>query len=301
MSFGSLNASYTELRDGLRTNVAIEALGDLNIRPPSGDADEASFLRLTAWSFSLLFEVGRLSVPFLLDLNVNTAIDESSKNHKAARQNVQRLRTFMYHNLGFDDGHDMTIRREVSNWFIQTCGSAFPSSHEHWSKCFNQLAEDVCGVVQHCSEKLSVVLSSPEDKEMIIEDLRRRLKRVLQPHEFDQMIEDAAVRIGQKINARAFRESRIAGWQAYLVAMPDDLNPKSELERVIDSQVADHFRSQLPIRTQEIMQALGLDPGPDVGKAVEIARRIFSEGTTDKQELITRTRVEFEKTCMPAK
>jgi hypothetical protein len=295
MSFGNLNASYTELRDALRTNVSVEALGDLNIRPPSGDADEASFLRLTAWCFSLLFEVGRFSVPFLLALNVNAAIDNSSEGQKAVRQNVQRLRTFMYHNLGFEDDHDMTIRRQVSDWFVETCGSAFPTSQGHWSKCFKRLAEDVCSVVLHCSEKLSAVLSSPEDKDIICEDLRRRLKRALQPYEFDGLVEESAARLGQKINARVFRESRIAGWQVYLMAMPDDLDPKSELERMIDGQVADHFRSQLPIRTQEIMNALALDPGPDVGKAIEIARRIFSEGTTDKEDLLSKTQIEFDK------
>ena len=295
MSFGALNVAYTELRDALRANVSVHALGDLNIRPPSGFADEASFLRLTAWCFSLLFEVGRYSVPFLLDLNTNAAAATASETHKASRRNVQQLRTFMSHNLGFEEGHDMAIRREVSEWFVQTCGSAFPASADHWSKCFTRLAEDVCGVIRHCSEQLSFVLASPEDRELIIEELRRRLRRALQPHEFDQMVEDSAARLGQRINARAFRQSRISGWQAYLAAQPDDADPKLELERMIDGQVVDHFRSQLPVRTEEIIDALGLDPGPDVGKAVEIARRLFSEGAVEKQDLLVALRAEFQK------
>lgn len=290
MSFGSLNASYVELRDALRANVAVTALDDLNIRPPGDHSDEASFLRLTSWCFSLLFEVGRFSIPFLLDLNIGS---DDSKEYKAVRQNVQRLRTFMNHNLGFDEGHDMEVRREVSDWFLQTCSSAFPSSHAHWEKCFDRLALDVCNVVRHCSKKLSAVLSSQEDKQMIIDDLRRRLQRALQPHEFDKIVQDSAARLGQQINARSFRNSRLAGWQSYLTAMPDHLDPRLELERVIDGQVADHFRSQLPFRTQEIMQALGLDPGPDVSKAIEIGRRLFNDGVTEKEQLITIMRAEM--------
>jgi hypothetical protein len=295
MSFGSLNAAYTELRDALRANVSVEALGDLNIRPPSGTEDEASFLRLTSWCFSLLFEIGRFSVPFLLDLNVNAAAASASEIHKAARQNVQHLRTFMSHNLGFEADHDMAIRRQISDWFIQTCGSAFPTSTDHWSKCFTRLAEDVCAVVRHCNEQLSGVLASSTDREIIIEDLRRRLRRALKPHEFDQMVEDSAARLGQRINARAFRESRIARWHAYLGALPDNIDPKLELERMIDGQVFDHFRSQLPVRTQDIMDALGLDPGPDVGRAIEIARRLFSEGIVEKADLLAGVQGEFVK------
>lgn len=293
MSFGDLNASYSDLRDALRAHVAVEALDDLNIRPPSGDVDEASFLRLTAWCFSLLFEAGRYSIPFLLDLNVGGAL-QSSQQHKNTRQNVQRLRSFVSHNLGFDDRHDMAVRKQVSDWFVETCGSALPASKEDWAKCFSRLSRDVREVVRHCSATLSSVLSTPEDRDLIIEDLRRRLKRILKPHEFDQIVEDSAARLGERINSRAFRDTHIGSWQRYLATLPDDADPKPELERLIDGQVADHFRSQLPVRAQEIMDAFELEPGPEVGQAIEIVRRLFGTGVRDKADLLAKARVEFE-------
>ena len=41
-------------------------MGETGVGGPAGTADEAAFLRLTAWSFAILFEQGRITIPFLL-------------------------------------------------------------------------------------------------------------------------------------------------------------------------------------------------------------------------------------------
>jgi hypothetical protein len=117
----------------------------------------------------------------------------------------------------------------------------------------------------------------------------------LEPYQFDRVVEDAAARLGEKINARAFRDRHLPTWRTFLASLPDYADPIIELERLIDGQVADHFRSQLPIRTQEIMDALELEPGPDVKRAVEIVKRLFNSGVRNRDDLIARARAEFEK------
>ena len=64
MKFDELNAEFVGLRNLLRTFVDENALGEITIQPPVGD-DEASFLRLVAWSYAALFRGGqnRHSVP----------------------------------------------------------------------------------------------------------------------------------------------------------------------------------------------------------------------------------------------
>lgn len=290
MTFADLNASFSDLRDGLRAQVGPEAIGDLHIRPPSSDSDEGSFLRLTAWCFALLFEAGRITVPFLLDLN---RPGTDSTRHKETRVVVQRLRTALSHNLGFIDDHDLDIRRAVSGWFLDAAKVISPMSANEWHACFQKLCGDVRDLVLHCNLVLSTVATSIEDRDFIFDDLRRRLNRDWEPYQFDRLIEDSAARIGEKINARSFRDRRIGEWRKFLAALPEDVNPVIEMERLIDGEVAHHFQTQLPVRTQDLMEFLHLDPGPDVKRAIEIARRVFESGIHDRTELLAKVRAEF--------
>ncbi len=291
MTFADLNVRYTDLRDGLRAQIGPDSISDVNIRPPSGDADEASFLWLTSWCFGLLFEAGRVSVPFLLGLQFPQLNDR--ERHNQARDTVQQLRTFQSHNLGFDDGHDLNIRKAVSDWFVQTCKGVYPTNPAQWRACFERLCTDVCGVLSYCTIVLSTISASEEDSKMICEDLRRRLNRNWRPHQFDLLVENAAARLGERINARSFRERRISDWRDYLMSLPEDLDPVPEMERLIDGEVANHFHLSLPIRTQELMETLRLDPGPEVKRALDLARRIFESGVRDPADLLQRVGADF--------
>jgi hypothetical protein len=294
MSFSDLNAAYSELRDALRTHVAVTSIDDLNIRPPAGEADEAFFLRLVAWCFSLLFETGRHSIPFLLDLKFDEKSEERQL-HQSTRMLVQQLRSFVSHNLGFAEDHDVEVRKAVSDWFVKICGAAFPVSHDDWAKCFRSLCVDARNCVRYCTATLSRVISSPDDRDLIVRDLRHRIDRYWKTHQFDQIIEDAAARLGERINPRALRDRHLSSWQRYLATLPDDADPKSEFERLIDGQVADHFRSRLPIGTREIMEALELEPGPEVKRAIDVIRELFESGIWDKKQLLEKAGLALEK------
>lgn len=294
MTFPDINQAFSDLRDGLRTQIGREAMADVNIRPPATDCDEAAFLRLTAWNFALLFEAGRISIPFLLSLKFQVPNSDQSK-HKKTRDIVQYLRTYQFHNLGFDDGHDLDVRKSVSQWCLQTCGVLYPGKTDEWRACFERLCKDVHGLLSHCSAVLSIVARSPEDRDTIFADLRRRLNRDWPAHQFDRIIEDSAARLGEQINSKAFRERRISDWRNLLMAMPDEADLENEMERIVDGEISDYFRSRLPISTRDLIASLGLDPGPDVKRAIGIARRLFDSGVRDRNELIAGTGAEIEQ------
>lgn len=141
---------------------------------------------------------------------------------------------------------------------------------------------------------LSLVAASAEDRDTVFLDLRRRLNRDWAANTFDRIVDDAAARLGERVNAKAFRERRIGEWRKYLSTIPEDADAEAEMERIIDGEISDYFRSRLPIGTRELMDALGLDPGPGVKRAIEIAKRVFDSGVHDRTELIVRTRSEFQ-------
>ena len=283
MSFVELNAAVTTLRDALRAYVGTRAIKNIDIRPPSGDDDEASFLRLASWSFVLIFEAGRVSVAFLLKVNLPDT--HGATDHKRTKQHVQQLRTWLFHNVGFDS-RDLGMRREVADWFITCCGNSYPETPAHWKLCFNRLATDVRDLAIYCSGIVSRIAASSEDSGQLFNDLRHRIDRQWDAHEFDKIVSNAAARLGRTIDSRQFRETRLNSWRNYLEALPEDADFQSEMERLIDSQVYTHFQPYLPVSTRELALELGLDPGPAVEQAMEQARTLYSGGLKSREDIL---------------
>ena len=283
MRFVELNAEVGNLRRSLRTFVGERALQEITIQDPVSD-DEASFLRLVAWSYVLVFEAGRIAIPFLIKLP--SSLDSPKSKLESTCDLVHDLRTWSFHNLSFTRERELKISRRTTLWFIEKSGSSPPSSIEGWGTCFASLCADVCSIVRHCKGALESVLSTPEDKATTIDDLKRRVDRNWPAYKFDEVLTDAVTRIGQTLNVPNFRQNRLAKWRAYLEAIPENDDPHALIVRFIERDVLDHFEAVLPIDGNDIMAALNLHPGPAVGHAFEIARRLYSSGVTDREQLL---------------
>ncbi|MCS4309591.1 hypothetical protein M2404_003968 [Rheinheimera pacifica] len=196
MKFTQLHASYTVLSEGIRVNVARDAVSNINVRPPSTAENEVDFLRLVTWSYAVLFESGRVSFNVILGLPpLNNSVLSIEKQAKT-KSTVQKLRTWLFHNIGFEKDREMEIRSEVSGWFISCCQSFSPNTPEHWRMCFDRLCDDMIEIIEYCHQVLAFVLSSPIDKEAIIATWKKRLQRDWDAHEFDKLISDSALRLG---------------------------------------------------------------------------------------------------------
>ena len=290
MKFDELNAEFVGLRNALRAFAGEGALGEITVQPPNGE-DEASFLRLAAWSYALVFEAGRISIPYLLKLPASPNISMSDAGE--ARQLVNDLRTLSFHNLGLQSERDVGLYRRTSLWFIENCGANPPNDAICWRACFERLCDAVGSVLAYCKSALETALSDAESMEETIDDLRRRLDRNWSAHRFDQIVGDAALRIGQRLDARQFRERRLSAWREFLETIPEGDDPEGQITRLIERDVLDHFESALPIDGRDAMDILALNPGPEVGEALRLARRLFRSGTTDRAELLERLVIEY--------
>lgn len=283
MKFTQLNVEFVSLRNSLRTFVSDDALGEISVQPPAGD-DEASFLRLIAWSYVLIFETGRVTIPYLLKLPAGVHHTEARPD--SACDLVHDLRTWSFHNLGYADEHGVSISKRVTRWFIDACGANPPRDSEGWRSCFERLCTEVGAVLVYCRGALELVLVESEDGNDIACDLRRRLNRNWPAHKFDMLVSDAARRMGKTIDAPKFRQSRLPRWRQFLETIPKYDNPEAQIVRLIEHDLLDHFESMLPIDGNDIMGTLGLESGPKVGQALSEARRIHRSGITDRGELL---------------
>ena len=284
--FLELNAGVADLRSSLRSFVSERALSEVTIRPPAGQADEASFLRLVAWSYALIFEAGRVAIPYLL--NLPGATSGAKSNPKTARDLVHDLRTWGFHNLGFSNDQDLAVSQRAQMWFVSTCGAYPPSDAEAWQTCFLALCSDVGAIVAHCQVAMTQVLSSIDDGQAATADLRRRIDRVWPAYEFDKLIGDVAVRLGIRVDARRFREPRLPKWRGFLECIPSGDNPESQMIRMIERDLMDYAEDVLPIDGRDVMSTLGLAHGPEVGIALHRARELFRSGIRDREQLLAR-------------
>lgn len=294
MNFADLNAAVSDLRHACDTQIDPKALVEVGVRGPAGTADEAAFLRLTAWCYVLLYEAGRTSIPFLLQLSLPGSDANRGEAHRTTRSLVQALRTWLFHSLTSNKDHDLAISKAVSQWFLTACRETSPHTIDQWESSFQRLCTDVFLLIRHCTTTISAIAAASEDREMLLSDLRRRLSREWPAHKFDAMIEDSASRLGETINAKAFRERRIADWRLFLAVLADDADIESEMERLIDGEVATHFRAILPISTRELMDSLDLQPGPRVKEAIDALRKVYESGLRGHHEIIAAVRKELQ-------
>ena len=286
MSFIELSAAVLDLRNSLRSFVGEKALSELTIRTPAGDSDEASFVRLVNWSYALLFEAGRVTVPYLLKLPSMTP--STNVDPLAARDLVNTLRTWCVHDIGFSSSRSTAIMREVQAWFIELCGKYPPDDDRAWRVSFEGICSEVGVVVKHCQGAVVLAVSTPEDKEDIVADLQRRLDRSWPAYRFDELVRDACSRFRLNLDARRFGEPRLSKWRQYLETVPEEDDPKRQIISIIERDILDYTSDVLPINGKDVMSVLNLDPGPSVGDALRYARELFRSGVRGRQQLLER-------------
>lgn len=278
--FATLNAAVADLRTSLRSFVSEDALSEITVRPPAGDGDEASFLRLVVWSYALTFEAGRVAIPYLLELPGGTS------DSKSARDLIHTLRTWSFHNLGFDNKRDVATSRHAQLWFVKTCGSYPPTGTENWQKCFLALCTEVETIVTHCQGAMTNVLSAPDDGESATEDLRRRIDRAWPAYKFHKITSDAVFRLGGIVDTQKFCAPRLSKWREFLESLPEESDLENYIKRVIEKDLLNYTEEMLPINGDDIMDKLEIPPGPEIGAALRQARELFRSGIRDPEHLL---------------
>ena len=290
MTFSALNVAVADLRGSLASFVGPDAMTEVTIRLPVDGGGEISFFRLIAWSYALVFEAGRISIPFLL--RVAGAYEQQSESI----QLIRTLRTWSFHNLGFDSKRDSQLSRHVHRWFLEACQRSPPVKEAEWNCCFDRLCDLVGEVIKQCQQAISVVLLSPDDGEAVIEDLRNRIERFWPPHKFDALVGDEAIRLGVRIDVVKFRTPRLERWRSFLTNIPEDDNPTEAITRLVGRDLLKYEDGILPISGRDIMAEFDIPPGTEVGAMLRHAQELFGAGVREKGELLKRLRYLLKET-----
>ena len=265
------------------------AFEELHVLLPDPTNPEPAFIRAVSWLYCLYFEAGRVSLTYLRRLGEGYSLVDRLVTERHA-EDVRCLRTELHHNLGIQES-EQTTRSTAEHWRRKACGTALPRTANEWRDCYNRLVDDAIGFLEAVESVVRHVESGGQEAQGHIEEWHRRLRRSWPASGFDPLIDDAKYRLGREaLDTVAFRNRYVDKWRKHLELLDDEFDFKFEATRLIEKALLDEAGSVLPITGRDVIENVGIEPGPDVGLLLEEARRHFEENRCGKTELLAHLR-----------
>ena len=289
MSLEEVLRSHQRISTLARSLIGRRAFDELHVRLPDPTSPESGFIRATSWLYCLYFEAGKVSLTFLRRLgDAYALIDrDAADQHLEA---VRCLRTELHHNLGFSDS-DLAAREAADGWRRTACGTALPKTPEHWKDCYARIVEDsrrFLGAIEAVVRKIE---SEGDGAQPHVEEWLRRLEKHWAAPAFDPLIDDVKYRLGREaLNTIAFRNLHVDKWRQQLYLLEDGFEFEFEATRLIERTLLDEDSVVLPVTGRDLIEELGVKPGPVVGELLEEARRHFGVHRSGKRKLIAHLR-----------
>jgi len=294
MSFENVLRSQQSINALSRSLIGRPAFDDIHVILPNPVQPEVGFIRATSWLYCLYFEVGHVTIGFFLRLNEVYQLIEREKIEQHIEA-VRCLRTELHHNLGFEDS-DQQARSAAESWKRKACRTAVPDTNQHWQNCYDKLvseAESILRVLENLVRQLEADGDAAEEN---LNEWRRCLERNWLAASFDLLIEDAAFRLGRpKLKTVAFRNRHIDRWRKQLDMLQDGFSFDREATLLIEKTLLDDDTFVIPLSGNDIMDALGLEPGPIIGRLLEEARRFFLSQKSSAEKVLAHVKDYYEK------
>jgi hypothetical protein len=289
MSFLAVLRRYQQINALARSLIGRSAFDQIHVVLPDPAEPEPGFIRATSWLYCLYYEAGHVSIVFLRQLGeAYKLIDrEAVLQHIEA---VRCLRTELHHNLGFEDS-DQQARTAAEQWKRKACGTAVPTTKQHWGQCYKKLVEEADSFLRSMEDLVRRLESDGDASSDNLREWARRMSRDWPGASFDPLIEDAARRLGRDaLKTVAFRNRHIDRWRKQLELLEEGFDFEREATLLIEKALLDEGTCVLPVSGRDVIDALGLKPGPVVGLLLQEARRFFQSKPCSAPEILAHLR-----------
>jgi hypothetical protein len=276
MSFSRAQAAYLQLRRRLTASVSEDVLPDVTIEPPRDPVGELAFLRLVAWSYTVLHETAKLSLGVLRHLP--PLRDRSGP----LLPQVRALRTWTSHNLAFDSKTDVATLRSAIAWFRLHCGTGTPSTDAQWSQCFGVLLDDIATLLEH-AVKACDAFEDPIDGKGLKEEFERRIERNWEGFRFDAFVETACQQLGYAgVDVVSFRNMHLKAWRD-VVALSEPDAICANLTRRVEADLLQLMGEAAPLSSEEFQALLALSSAREIRACLSAFR---GASVTDRKSLL---------------
>lgn len=267
---------------------------NMSLRMPNFTPPELGFLRTISWLYVLYYETGKVNIEFIKKLIPTYELDpeENIKNHLGS---VQKLRTFLQHNLNLSEDHDYGIQNYCETWFRMNCGTPVPSDNNHWDLCLNSILKETLlflKAVRDCIRKIEM----DESVTQIVDQWNFTRKRYHPPYEFDKLIAVVSADMGKdSLDIIRVRKQYYDRWVKELKLNQGDYDFHFEARRLIEHTLLNEMTRALPITGKDIIDEFKIPPGPRIGFLLDEARKINENSPCSRQVLIEKLKEKVDK------
>lgn len=285
-----LICNITALRDqsnrlALQLHKRVAVFRRMSPGPASYTCVEAGFLRSISWLYTLYFEAGKTSLAFLVARLPHYDIDPTGLHQEHVRT-VHDLRTVFQHNVVPDDEHQIGTLNRSEQWLHHHCGTAEPASDRHWTQLLAVILNESVQSLQNIVECIQCI-GDDEFRDQIVSEWHFHCERYHPPHDFDHLISVAAADLGQEhIDTVRIRNRYYDTWMRELQLLQGTYDFEVEARKRIELVLLE--TSILPITGKEVMSTFNIPPGPEVGKALRLARSLYQREPCGPEQLLER-------------
>jgi hypothetical protein len=114
-----------------------------------------------------------------------------------------------------------------------------------------------------------------------------RHNRSLPAHEFDSMAAYAAGNLGLRhLDITRLRKVHLEDWNRRLRLLSEGADFHREARRLVENTLLAEADNYLPVTGEDIIESLGVTPGPEVGRVLRKARELYRNASCSREELL---------------
>jgi hypothetical protein len=270
----------------------------INLRLPVAEPPIHAFYTMVSWLYVLVVESGPIHFRFLSERASALGLD-STRELQRFYEDIQFFRTVLQHNLNLTDVNDLAKLVRCENWMVEILetslapGARFWPSHElQWRNLAGALRERAR---QFGEVNVAVVKCILKDE--FVEDVLRewtfRQTRLLPAHVFDTIAAQAAGDLGLKyFDVMRLRRVHLDEWNRRIRLLSEGADAKREARRLVEQTLLAEAENYLPITGADIIENIGVSPGPEIGKILRQARELYRKKPCSREDLLKQLRRE---------
>jgi hypothetical protein len=201
---------------------------------------------------------------------------------------VSTLRTYFHHHLT-DSAEDQATRLRAEAWFDDAREGHPEDSDAAWLKYARRLLDESEELLVRLIEHVRT-LESAGMSEVYAQQWRWFKGTSISTWQADRLVAEIADTIGlEGLDATKFRKRHFSDWQRGLRQLTHGVDPERHLRLLIQSDLIEYSQNlPAPLTGDDVMDAMGLPPGPQVGRVLVEIQRLHraSDGTLDRVELL---------------
>ncbi|MFF2977421.1 hypothetical protein ACFVS5_28515 [Streptomyces albidoflavus] len=266
---------------------------DVSLPPPDFTHPQTAFFFATIWMRAWYSEAWAASSRWLYE---QAAALGHTPPEKDFADTMRRLRAFLVHHMDASVSESEETERICNEWFERACGSVVPQSTVEWQHCLARLLEQNEAYAHFMLAIGKSVERSPEKSTLVLQ-WRAALERQDYPR-YRQSLQEAAGDLGlqrfndQKLNSIHARYR--VRWAKALEKLAHDADFDREIRLRAEWALLADTSGALIVSASDVMEALGLSPGPQVARALRLAQVLRDFHPDDSAEqLLQRLSVQW--------